>query len=406
MRRALTTFDAVCLGLNAVVGSGIYLFPGTLAMTLGPASFLAWVATGVLCLPLALAFAALGADEERTGGPLRYAERAFGRSASFVVGWSAWTTSVISWAAVARAVSANAAPFWPVLAGNAPSLAVSSAIVVGLAWLNVRGVKIGARVLVVLTLAKLLPLLIFLALGVFHLDARHFVPVAPHGFGALPAMTLMTLFAYQGFEVVGVPSGEARDPRRAVPRAVLLSLLLPALVYTLVQVVYVGVGAADETAPLAAAAARFLGRGGATLLALGGLVSTLGFNAGTALCAPRYLEALAEERLLPARLATAHPRYGTPATAIGVSAACALLVGSLLDFDRLVDLAALAVLGQYVASSAALMRLGRGRVRWLGLAALLVSLLFAAQGRPREYAWLALVLLGGALLSFVTSARR
>ncbi len=405
MRRALTTFDAVCLGLNAVVGSGIYLFPGTLTKALGPASIFAWVATGALCLPLALAFAVLGSEEERTGGPLRYAERAFGRGASFVVGWSAWTTSVISWAAVARAVSANAAPFWPFLAGNTPALAVSSAVVVGLAWLNVRGVKIGARVMVVLTIAKLVPLLIFLAVGAWHLDTRRFEPVAPHGLAALPAMTLMTLFAYQGFEVVGVPSGEARNPRRAVPRAVLLSLLLPALVYTLVQLVYVGVGATDDTAPLAAAAERFLGRGGATLLALGGLVSMLGFNAGTALCTPRYLEALAEERLLPARLARAHPRYGTPATAIVVSAACALLVGSLLDFGRLVELAALAVLGQYVASSAALIRLGRGRTRWLGLAALLVSVLFAAQGRAREYAWLALILLGGALLSFASRAR-
>jgi len=406
MRRALTTFDAVCLGLNAVIGSGIYLFPGTLAQKLGPASILAWVATGALCLPLALAFAVLGAGEERTGGPLRYAERAFGRGASFVVGWSAWTTSVISWAAVARAVSANAAPFWPLLSRNAPGLAVSSVIVIGLAWLNVRGVKIGARVMVVLTLAKLVPLLIFLAAGLVHLDARRFEPVAPRGFGALPAMTLMTLFAYQGFEVVGVPSGEARDPRRAVPRAVLLSLLLPALVYTLVQVVYVGVGGGDGAAPLAAAAERFLGPGGATLLALGGLVSTLGFNAGTALCAPRYLEALAEERLLPAVLAKPHPRYGTPATAIVVSAACTLVVGSLLDFEKLVDLAALAVLGQYVASSAALMRLDRGRTRWLGLVAILVSLLFAAQGRPREYVLLALVLLGGGLLSIVSSARR
>jgi amino acid transporter len=182
-------------------------------------------------------------------------------------------------------------------------------------------------------------------------------------------------------------------------------LLLPLLVYTLVQLVFVGVGGGNDPAPLAAAAERFLGRGGATLLALGGLVSTLGFSAGTALCTPRYLEALAEERLLPAELAKPHPRYGTPATAIIVSAAAALLVGSCFDFGRLVDLAALAVLGQYVATSAALMRLGRGRTRWLGFVAVLVSVLFAAQGQPREYALLGLILLGGALLSLASSAR-
>ena len=87
MRRALSTFDAVCLGVNAVVGSGIYLFPGRLASALGPAAIAAWLLTGALCLPLAWSFAVLGASEERTGGPLRYAERAFGKGASFLVGW-------------------------------------------------------------------------------------------------------------------------------------------------------------------------------------------------------------------------------------------------------------------------------------------------------------------------------
>ena len=104
VRRVLTGFDITCIGVNAIVGSGIYLFPGKLSASLGAGSIVAWLVTGALCLPLALSFAALGAMEERTGGPVRYAELAFGRGASFVVGWSAWVTSVVSWAAVASAV--------------------------------------------------------------------------------------------------------------------------------------------------------------------------------------------------------------------------------------------------------------------------------------------------------------
>jgi amino acid transporter len=113
VRRALSTFDATCIGVNAIVGSGIYLFPGKLAGALGPASIVAWVVTGLLCLPLALTYAALGAREDRTGGAFRYVQRAFGTAPGFIVGWSAWITSVISWAAVAAGVPGYLASFVP-----------------------------------------------------------------------------------------------------------------------------------------------------------------------------------------------------------------------------------------------------------------------------------------------------
>ncbi len=401
-RRALTAFDAWCLGVNAVVGSGIYLFPGKLAQALGPASILAWVATGVCCLPLALAYAALGAREQRTGGSFRYAELAFGRGVGFVVGWSAWVTSVVSWAAVASALPSYLEPFVPGLARGAPAVLESAAVVVGLALVNVRGVRPGARVTDALTLLKLVPLLLFVGIGLMAVEPARFGPFAPQGLGALPSLALITLFAYQGFEVVGIPSGEVVSPARAVPRAVLLSLALPATLYVLIQVVFVGVGGTDSGAPLADAARGFMGPGGATLLALGGLVSMLGFNAGTALCTPRYLQALADERLVPAWLGRIHPRYATPAAAILASAGVTVALLLVLDFERLVDLAALAVLLQYLATSAALVRLGRGWQRLLGGVACVVSLFFGAQGKLNELVILASLTAVGVVVAAAT----
>ncbi|HEV8548916.1 MAG TPA: APC family permease, partial [Polyangiaceae bacterium] len=373
MRRALTTFDAICLGVNAVVGSGVYLFPGKLSTALGPASVGAWLLTGLLCLPLALTFARLGASEERTGGPFRYAERAFGDGIAFVVGWLAWVTSLISWAAVASALPAYLAPFAPGVSTGRAAQAVSAGVVLLLAALNVIGVKPGARVMDLLTVLKLLPLACFVLLGLPAVSPAHFAQVSPHGFGALPGMALMTLFAYQGFEVVGVPSGEVHEPRRVVPRAVMVALLFPAVLYALVQFVFIGVGAPEGDAPLVAAAERFLGPWGGALLGLGGLVSMLGYSAGTALCTPRYLQALADENLVPAWLARPHARFQTPAAAIVTSALATLLLLEFFHFERLVDLAALAVLGQYLVSSAALARLGRRHTRVLGVVAVLVS---------------------------------
>jgi amino acid transporter len=145
-----------------------------------------------------------------------------------------------------------------------------------------------------------------------------------------------------------------------------------------------------------------MGPAGASLLAFGGLVSMLGFNAGTALCTPRYLQALAEERLLPPALARIHARYATPAVAIMLSAAVTVVLTLILDFERLVDLAALAVVLQYLATAAALVRLGAGRTRALGVVAVVVSVLFGAQGRWKEVALLGLLTACGVPLALWT----
>jgi len=403
VRRVLTTFDATCIGVNAIVGSGIYLFPGKLSDALGPASVVAWIVTGLLCLPLAFAYAALGAGEDRAGGSFRYVERAFGKAAGFAVGWSAWVTAVISWAAVASGLPGYLASFVPGADGDVAGRVVAALVVTAFTVLNVLGVKPGARVTDALTIGKLVPLGLFVLVGLFFVDAGRFTPVAPRGFDALPALTLMTMFAYQGFEVVGIPAGEFRDPRQAVPRAVLFSLLGSIGLYALVQVVFVGVGGGSTALPLPDAAGAFLGPTGASLLGLGGLVSMLGFNAGTALCTPRYLEALAEERLVPPALARAHPRFDTPAHAIIASGGVTALLTLVLDFDRLVDLAVVAVLAQYLASSAALVRLGTSaRAKVLGLFAVAISLAFAFQCELRAVLVLLGLLGAGAIVAILT----
>jgi amino acid transporter len=357
-----------------------------------------------LCLPLAFTFAALGSGEDRAGGAFRYVERAFGKIPGFAVGWSAWVTSVISWAAVASGVPRYLGAFVPSVADGAPARLTAATIVCVLSLLNVVGVKPSARLADLLTLGKLVPLCVFVALGLFAIDRARFVPPAPHGVSALPAMALMTMFAYQGFEVVGIPAGEIENPRRSVPRAVLFAMIGSVVLYALVQVVFVGVGGGSTALPLPDAARSFLGSRGATLLGLGGLVSMLGFNAGTALCTPRYLSALAEERLVPRVFARSHPRFDTPAHAIAASGTVAFVLTLLLDFSELVDLAVIAVLAQYLASSAALIKLGSTRrLKVLGGVSAAISVAFGAGGEPRAAFVLASILALGALLPLYTS---
>jgi len=406
VRRALTTFDITCIGVNAIVGSGIYLFPGNLSATLGSGSVIAWALTGLLCLPLAMTFAVLGSKEERTGGPVRYAELAFGRGVSFLVGWSAWVTSVVSWAAVANGLPHYLGVFVPAVEARGAAKAVTGGVIVALCALNVVGVKPGARLTVALTIGKLVPLVLFVAVGLLAVDSSQFRAPPPSAVSALPGMALVTMFAYQGFEVVGVPAGEVRAPRRAVPRAVIASILLATLLYVLVQIVFVGVGGRATSAPLPDAAQSFLGPGGAALLGVGGLVSMLGFNAGTALSTPRYLQALADERLVPALFSRLHPRFETPWAAIVATALAALGLALASDFTELVDFAVAAVLCQYLATSAALVRLGeRPSRKLLGVVSLLVSIAFVAKCELRQFLVLGAVLAVGVLVAVTTRAR-
>lgn len=403
MRRALTTFDMICIGVNAIVGSGIYLFPGKLTGGLGPASTLAFVLTGLFCLPLALCFASLGGTEDRSGGPYRYATVAFGEKVGFAVGWSAWVTALVSWAAVANALPRYLGHFVPELGHGGAAKAVAATVIFGLGAVNYCGVKPGARVTDVMTVGKLVPLLIFGVVGLFAIRASRMTPFAPHGLGPLPAAALMTMFAYQGFEVVGVPAGEVRRPRTSVPLAVVASVVISAVLYGLVQLVFVGVGGGPGEAPLAAASRGFLGSWGADLMAAGGVVSIFGFNAGTALCTPRYVSALAEDRFVPTALARPHPRFETPALAIVVSTALTLALSQILDFEHLVDLAVLAVLGQYLATAAALVRLGSGiRAKGLGLLSVAISIAFGSQATVEQFVVILGLVAVGAVVAIAT----
>jgi amino acid transporter len=218
-------------------------------------------------------------------------------------------------------------------------------------------------------------------------------------------MALVTMFAYQGFEVVGVPAGEARSPRRAVPRAVGVSSLVATVLYVRVPFVFVGVGGRATSAPLPDAAESFLGPGGGALLAAGGLISMLGFNAGTALSTPRYLQALADEELVPSLFARLHTRFETPWAAIVATSLATLAMTIASDFASLVDFAVAAVLFQYLATSASLVRLGEGsRQKLLGAVSLVVSVAFAAKCDLDQFLALGTVLAVGVIIAVATRA--
>jgi amino acid transporter len=364
--RRLRGIDIFCIGLNAIVGSGIFLFPGKLAAAAGPASVAAFAACALLLAPVALCYAEMGAMVGESGAAALYSREAFGERVGYGIGVVAWAASVLSWAAVASALSGQVGYFFPALGAPWAGRLLAAGCILAFGALNYRGIEPGARAVNLLTAAKLLPLAFFALVGLSALEAGRFSPFFS-GERSFGRAVFLALWALQGFEVVGVPAGEARDPQRDVPRAVIGSLSCAALLYCLIQTAAVGsfpdLRSSIER-PLADAARHVLGPWGGALLAAAGAVSMTGFLAGEALGAPRFLSSLGAASLARLRLCAVHARFLTPYRAIAATTAAGAALALVFDFSRLIDLSNLAVVCQYVACCLAVLVL---RVRRPGV---------------------------------------
>jgi len=312
---------------------------------------LAYALTAALLAPVALCFAEASSEHDRAGGPALYAHTEFGPDWGFAIGWLCWVTMIVSWAAVANGI-ASYLPW----AGGSPYLgkAVACSAIAAFGALNWRGVRLGAWTTDFFTVAKLIPISLIALAGLSVLPAwRPDVP-AEGWRGPLGSACFLAYFAYQGFETVPVPAGEAKDPKRDVPFAVLAALGGSAVLYFLVQVAALSLvpGLAASERPLADAAAALMGPWGAMLVTAGAVISMTGYVAGSALGGPRYLVALAEEGHLPKGLAAVHVRFGTPSASILWSTGIAFLAALLLDFNGLVDFSNVVIGAQFLSTCA------------------------------------------------------
>jgi amino acid transporter len=351
LRRALGRWDLTAIGVNQVIGSAIFLLPSDVARLIGPWGPVAFLGVGLLSLLIALCFAEVSSRFDRTGGPILPARAAFGRFVGFEVGWMMWFGRVTSHASVANGLALALAFYWPPLATGLWRPALITLVTVALTWINIRGVKQSSWVVNALTVGKLAPLAIFILAGIWFVDPSHFSPLPPVTREQVSSALILLIFAYGGYEVTGVLAGEAADPRRDVPFAFVMTLIVVATVMTLTAIIATGV-VPDLTAtrtPLADGAALFLGAGGALLVSAGSAVSMAGNNMGQILNGSRTIFALAENRDLPRWFARVHPDYQTPSNAILFSAGVALVLALTGSFVALAAVSAVARLVIYLA---------------------------------------------------------
>jgi basic amino acid/polyamine antiporter, APA family len=416
--RAVSRWQVVSLAANDVIGSGVYLLPATVALFLGAASPWAVLAAGGLVLMLVLCFAEVGSLFDRPGGAYVYTREAFGDFVGFEVGWMTWIARLTSTASLSVGFAQAVTAVWPAAATTGGRALIIVLALVLLTAINVAGVKHGARTAVILVVSKVLPLVILIGVGVLAIHWDRVFPVPAPSMEGLNGAALLLLFAYAGFENTAAAAGEFKNPQRDVPFGLIVMIIGVTAIYTLIQLVALGVvpDLAHSETPLAQAAGMLLGPGGIYLLTVGAMLSIFGTMNNTVLMGGRYLYALSESGRLPRVFASVHPTFRTPWIAIMTQTGIALPLALSGTFAELAQLSIMARMATYIGTAASVLvlrakmpdaprrfRLPGGPI--IPVAALLVCLLFLSSATLKNAIAGVIALVAGAIIYAVGMRR-
>src|SRR2546430_2132358 len=343
--------------VSSTIGAGIFVIPVRVAQGLGSAAPLAFVCCAIAMVLFVTCFAIAGSRVSLTGGLYAYVEVAFGRYVGFLAGILYFLTALGAVAGVVNVLANSVALVVPSLGSPVMRVVVMLAVYGSLVFINIRGVRKGAGAVTVITLAKLLPLLLFICAGLFFIHAPNLSWGGWPGSKSLGDAVVLLMFAFVGIEVALIPSGEVKNPSRTVPRSAYLALVITTIIYILIQIVAQGTLGADlanyPDAPLAESAAKFLGNVGRTILLAGATISAFGFVTSDILSSPRLIFAFGRDGALPAFFAHVHPRYRSPDVAIITYAVLAFALSVSGTFEQLAVLSNVAVLLMYLLCCAA-----------------------------------------------------
>ncbi|MBW8771008.1 MAG: amino acid permease [Gemmatimonadetes bacterium] len=371
LKRQLGLWSAVAVLIGSTIGSGIFRTPAGIAAKLpGPLPLMSvWVAGGLFALCGALTLAELSGEFPATGGMYVFIREGWGRLPAFLFGWS---ELVLIRAASLGAISTTFSEYLLRVLGFDPSTKpysdwvhyVAAVAIVLTATFNYIGVRWSSLVLNLTTLAKYGGLLFIIAVALLLGLPRtggHFTPAAPAGSFHVAAFGLAlvsVLWAFDGWADLSFVAGEVKDPRRVLPRAIILGTCAVIAIYLLANLGYLAVMSVEEIShsKLVAAdvAQRLIGPAGVVFVASTVMLSTFGTLNATLLTAPRVFFAMADDGLFFRRVASVHPRFGTPSIAILLAAALGVVFVLLRTFEQLADIFVTAIVPFYALAVAAI----------------------------------------------------
>jgi APA family basic amino acid/polyamine antiporter len=362
LKREIGVWGLVANSINIIIGAGIFILPAIIAERLGTGSIWAYIICGILMIFIMLCFAEVGTKITRTGGAYSYIEDAFGKYAGFLtINIFIFGAAVMANAAVANGLANTLAYFLPFFKIQLVRVLLFAIMFGGLAYLNVKGIKKAIMIVKINTIAKLSPLLLIALFGWFFITPSDSIGISVHSVPDLGEMSLILIFAFVGAETALNVSGEIKNPKKTIPRGIMVSILIVVILYIMIQMTVQGILGASITnfrdAPLAEAARRMIGPVGATIVIIGATFSMFGNISGMVLNMPRVLFAAARDNVIPLkRLAKVHEEYLTPHNSIIIYACLGFIFASVGEFKQLAMLSSASYLLIYLGVILSLIR--------------------------------------------------
>jgi amino acid transporter len=396
-------WSIVLLGINSIVGTGIFLLPNKAYALIGTASLGVLFFDALLAGCMALCFAEAAGLFTRNGGPYLYAKHSMGDFVGYEVGVLKWVVVDIAWATMAVGFATALQAAFPSLEGELTKNVIATVVIVVLTAINIAGVNATKILSNLITISKLVPLVAFIAIGIFFVNGSHFSPIFPGGTyqpGTFASAAILLFFAYTGYEAIAVAAEDMENPKKNLPRAIIVTMIIVSVLYMLVLGISIGIlgpELAKTKAPIQEAFGNILGPAGAYFVLAGTLLSMGGINMAESFLGPRICTALAEDGMLPAALAK-RTGWNTPYMASIATAVVSILLAWTGSFTTLAAISAVSRFTQYLPTCISVIVF---RKKWadkersytipfgytIPVIAIVVSLWMLAQAQTRQLVW-------------------
>ena len=387
LSRTLGLLDVTMIGVGAMIGAGIFVLTGIAAGEAGPALVLAFLLNGVVTTFTALSYAELGSCFPEAGGGYLWVKEGLGGTQGFLAGWMSWFAHAVACSLYGLGFGRFAVEiislWYPDVheIAHPLTLGIMAVIVVLFAYINFRGASETGLVGNVVTIAKVIILGVFIVIGFRAVAAQPNLNVftdnfLPHGLGGVFVAMGLTFIAFEGYEIIAQSGEEVKDPKRNIPRAIFISIVVVVIIYALVAFVAIGavnvpasagnipvwdyLAEAREVA-IVRAAEQFMGRWGGILILISGLASTMSALNATIYSSSRVSFAMGRDNNLPSIFGRIHPEMHTPHYAVGLSAVLIIVMALLLPIDEVAKAADVMFLFMFAQVNVVLMTLRRRR---------------------------------------------
>lgn len=344
LKRSIGKLGFSLLAINGLIGAGIFVLPAAAAEAGGFFSPWMFLICGLLMATVVLSFSMLSSYFSGTGGPIVYAYEAFGPAVAFQTGWLLYLGRVTALAANANALALYLTFLWPSLSEGWWEQGIIVATIGILTVSNIYGVKRAMNFVSLITFLKVMPLLIFILWGLTHLEVENLFSTQDFSTEAVGTSMILLVYAFIGFEGAVIPAGEAKNPTRDIPKALIQTLIFTTLLYMLIQAVSVSVvdNISNSKAPLSEASTVLFGSAGFLIMTAVASISIFGNLSSIFVAAPRMTYALANEKSLPEWFSKVDSKYQVPINSIYFMAGFALVLAISGSFVWLAIISSLA----------------------------------------------------------------